>query len=173
MSTPTLFLDIDGVLRRALGRPVKMDDITIEGAEFPSPDVLDDWMLDRLETILRRRSAELVISSAWRLPERRTTSRFRAYFSDRVGRPLIGTSITGQTPSPRDLSSLEKQRADAIERYVADEDLEAEAVAIVDDMPLRTVLPQPLAQRFVKTSPRGGLSQGTAQSLLITLNPHS
>lgn len=136
-----VFLDIDGVLNRTGYRPVK----SLGLRSWIEPE-----LATRLSRLVRTIDAVIVLISDWRL------GRDLAHLADEFRSAGIDSCLLGATPF------LGGARWCEIEAWMAEHDVSAENIAIVDD----GYDMGPLASRFVRVSPLVGLDEDAARAVI-------
>ena len=137
-----LFLDVDGVLNRASFQP---DDATgLRSWIEPEP-------AGRLDAVLARTGAHVVMSSSWRLDH--SLDELRA----ELAAAGIAATVIGATPALDD-----QPRWREIEAWMVAHQLAREAIVILDDARDMGAL----GERFVRTDPSAGLDDITAAAVI-------
>ena len=168
---PIIFLDVDGVVNRIGAADESDGDVASDGDNASQASDDDDDYADRIEGRLLRRvqalaasaapRAVVVLSSDWRAqPDA------RAYVQKRLER--LGVAMVGWTPLARDrafarpaeiLQWLRAHAAEHCGRFV-----------VVDDRDLHRELGgKHLADRFVQTDPKRGLTEANLQAAVAVL----
>jgi hypothetical protein len=138
--TPIIFLDIDGVLN---GHP-----------KWGSGDpLIDASCVKRLNDILERTGAKIVISSAWRyqILGKEITLRGFQYMLISHGM-FAGVDVIGHTRSDEEITEAMGGRATQILAWI-DENRHVGPWVVLDDLPLGDVL----KEYHVRTDPSEGL----------------
>lgn len=144
-----IFLDIDGVLNDAacLNKASKL------GGEAKWLAMLSPLLISRLNTLVEKTGAEIVISSTWRL----------CHSFDRLVELLtrqgLVASVIGVTPS------LYKSRGDDIQQWLTDNPEPTTFVILDDDADMWH-----LSNRLVKTETRRGLTEEACDVAVEMLN---
>jgi hypothetical protein len=136
-----LFLDIDGVLNRTGYRPSE----SVGLRSWIEPE-----LAARLSQLVRTIDAAIVLSSDWR------RGREHAQLADELRSAGIDGNLLGVTPV------LGGDRWREIQAWMADNDVQAESVAIIDD----GYDMGSLAGRFVRVSPLVGLDEDAARAVV-------
>jgi len=170
-----LFLDIDGVLncnatfariKEYPVQPIKPDQ-TVESRFFDhAQDMIEPYLVARLNWILEQTGAEVVVSSAWR-QHFANQEKLCEFLEKRAG--IIPGRIIGQTPVfyPGAKMSLPRVRGRQIQAYL-DENHAGETLQIVildDNGGMEHLKP-----RFVQTDEEYGLTQEEAEKAIAILN---
>lgn len=137
-----LFLDVDGVLNRTGYRPA-----TSSGLR----SWIEPELAARLNEVLRRTGASIVLSSDWRVGRELHELREELLASG------IDCSLLGVTPV---VPGAERWRQ--IQMWMDENRVSAAQIAIVDD----TFDMGPLAARFVRATPLNGLDKQTADAIV-------
>ena len=136
-----LFLDIDGVLNRTGYRPRE----SVGLRSWIEPE-----LAARVSQLVRTIDAAIVLSSDWR------RGREHAQLADELRSAGIDGNLLGVTPV------LGGARWREIEAWMADNNVQAESVAIIDD----GYDMGSLAGRFVRVSPLVGLDEDAARAVV-------
>lgn len=136
-----LFLDIDGVLNRTGYRPRE----SVGLRSWIEPE-----LAARLSQLVRTIDAAIVLSSDWR------RGREHAQLADELRSAGIDGNLLGVTPA------LGGDRWREIDAWMADNDVQAESIAIIDD----GYDMGSLAGRFVRVSPLVGLDEDAARAVV-------
>ncbi len=136
-----LFLDVDGVLNRTGYRPVE----SLGLRSWIEPE-----LAERLSRLLRTSEAEIVLISDWR------RDRDLAHLAEELRSAGIDGHLLGAT------STLGAARWREIEAWMAEHDVPAESIVIVDD----GYDMGPFASRFVRVSPLTGLDDDAARAIV-------
>ncbi len=135
-----VFLDIDGVLNRAGYRPIE----SLGLRSWIEPE-----LAARLSRLVRTINAVIVLISEWR------RDRDFDHLTDEMRSAGIDGRLLGVTPT------LGGARWREIEAWMAEHDIPAENIVIVDD----GYDMGPLASRFVRVSPLTGLDDDAARAV--------
>lgn len=136
-----VFLDIDGVLNRTGYRPVE----SLGLRSWIEPE-----LATRLSRLVRTIDAVIVLISDWR------RGRELAHLAQELQSAGIDGRLLGATPV------LGGERWREIEAWMAEHDVSAQNIAIVDD----GYDMGPLASRFVRVSPLAGLDEHAARAVV-------
>lgn len=136
-----LFLDIDGVLNRTGFHP---------GESVGLRSWIEPELARRLCEVLDATGARLVMSSDWR------SGRSLQHLQAELAAAGIARSLLGATPV------LGRPRWREIQAWMAEHEIAAESVVIIDDMHDMG----PLAARFVRISPLTGLDEDAARAIV-------
>ncbi len=142
-----LFLDVDGVLNRTGYRPRESHGLR---------SWIEPELAERLNHVLRTLSADVVMSSDWRL------HRTEAELGDELAAAGITCTLRGTTPVLPDAPRWRE-----IEAWMTEHTLAPSEMVIVDDM----FDMGDLAARFVRTSALAGLDDAAASSLIALFRP--
>ncbi len=136
-----VFLDVDGVLNRTGYRPIE----SLGLRSWIEPE-----LAGRLSQLVRTIDAVIVLISDWRL------GRDLAHLANEFRSAGIDSCLLGATPF------LDDARWREIAVWMAEHDVSAENIAIVDD----GYDMGPLAGRFVRVSPLVGLDEDAARAVI-------
>jgi hypothetical protein len=136
-----LFLEVDGVLNRTGFRP---------GESIGLRSWIEPELARRLNDVIDASTAEIVMSSDWRMGRELDHLRGELAAAGITGTLRGATPVLGQT------------RWREIEAWLAHHAVSPEAVVIVDD----GFDMGPFASRFVRTSPLNGLDKDAANEIL-------
>lgn len=136
-----LFLDIDGVLNRTGYRPCE----SVGLRSWIEPE-----LAARLSQLVRTIDAAIVLSSDWR------RDREHAQLADELRSAGIDGNLLGVTPV------LGGERWREIQAWMAENDVHAESIVIIDD----GYDMGSLASRFVRISPLAGLDDNAARAVV-------
>lgn len=150
MSSPIVFLDIDGVLnsRQWLTRE-RVDD-----PFRPYDDELDPDAIRRLNRLCHETGARIVISSTWRLGYHDCESLLLGFAKHRMTAPIVG-----MTP---DLCG--RPRGEEIAAWIGDNSPDSPFVILDDDSDMGE-----LAIRLIKTSFETGLTDADVERAICLL----